>query len=146
MEWVPQAMWLTYLRIGEQTEKLRYDLAMDVTGAGAPSRVWAGLERPPAPAEPPTTTSVTAAPTTTTPTTAKPKPKPAPSTTLSSVSPTTAAPAPPTTAAAAPPAPQPEAALSSAPVTRTTSTGRGWLGAAILGRGPRAGLAAAARP
>ena len=142
MEWMPDKMWLTYLRIGEQTEKLRYDLAMDVSGAGSPSRVWAGLERPPAPAEPSTTTSVTSAPTTTNPpTTAKPKPRPAPSTTVASVSPTTAAPVPPTTAAA--PAPEPEAALSSAPVTRTTSTRRGWLVAAILGGGLGAGLTAA---
>jgi hypothetical protein len=150
MEWVPQQSWLTYLRIGEQTENLRYDLAMDVTGAGAPSRVWAGLERPPAPAEPETTTSVTAAPSTTSPTTAKPqpKPKPVPSTTLSSVSPTTVAPAPPTTTATPVPEPEPEAALSPALSTTHTpsssGTSTGWAVAAVLGGGLGAGLTAAA--
>jgi hypothetical protein len=86
MEWVPSEMWLTYLRIGEQTSQLHYDLAIDKAGAAKPSRVMAGLDAPP---PPPTTTSsvppTTAAPTSTT---AKPKPKPVP---------TTAAPAPPTT-------------------------------------------------
>jgi hypothetical protein len=90
MEWVPQSMWLTYLRIGEQTNQLRYDLAVDKAGEAKPSRVMAGLDAPP---PVPTTTSsappTTAAPT---PTTAKAKPKPAPKPT-----PTTAAPAPPTT-------------------------------------------------
>jgi Uncharacterized protein conserved in bacteria (DUF2330) len=89
MEWVPQEMWLSFLRIGEQTNQLRYDLAIDKAGEAKPSRVMAGLDAPP-PA--PTTTSsappTTAAPT---PTTAKAKP-PAPKPT-----PTTAAPAPPAT-------------------------------------------------
>jgi hypothetical protein len=89
MEWVPQQMWLTYLRIGEQTGRLRYDLAIDKSGTGSPSRVMAGLEAPPAPT---TTTSTTAAPTTTT---AKPKPKPQPK--PKPPTPTTASPAPPTT-------------------------------------------------
>jgi len=88
MEWVPSEMWLTYLRIGEQTSQLHYDLAIDKAGAAKPSRVMAGLDAPP---PVPTTTSsappTTAAPTSTT---AKPKPKPKPV-------PTTAAPAPPTT-------------------------------------------------
>ena len=88
MEWVPQEMWFTYLRIGEQSSRLRYDLAIDKVGAAKPSRVMAGLDAPP-PAPAPTT-STTAAPTTTT---AKPKPAPRPKPT-----PTTAAPAPPTTA------------------------------------------------
>ena len=88
MEWVPQQMWFTFLRIGEQTNRLRYDLAIDQAGAAKPSRVMAGLDAPP-PAPAPSTTT-TAAPTTTT---AKPKPKPKPP-----VTPTTAAPAPPTTA------------------------------------------------
>ena len=90
MEWVPSQMWLTYLRIGEQTGRLHYDLAIDKAGAAKPSRVMAGLDAPP-PA--PTTTSsappTTAAPT---PTTAKAKPRPA-----TKPTPTTAAPAPPTT-------------------------------------------------
>ena len=49
MEWVPSEMWLTYLRIGEQTNELRYDLAIDKAGAAKPSRVMAGLDEPPAP-------------------------------------------------------------------------------------------------
>src|SRR5581483_9847325 len=64
MEWVPQQMWFTYLRIGEQTSRLRYDLAIDQAGAAKPSRVMAGLDAPPPAPEPSTTT--TAAPTTTT--------------------------------------------------------------------------------
>jgi hypothetical protein len=93
MEWVPQQMWLSYLRIGEQTGRLRYDLAIDKSGTGTPSAVMAGLEAPP---EPATTTSTTAAPTTTT---AKPKPKPAPK----PPTPTTAVPAPTTTTPAVDP-------------------------------------------
>jgi hypothetical protein len=89
MEWVPQQMWLTYLRIGEQPGRLHYDLAIDKSGTGTPSRVMAGLEAPPAPEA---STSTTAAPTTTT---AKPKPKPQPK--PRPPTPTTASPAPPTT-------------------------------------------------
>ncbi|HZI36775.1 MAG TPA: DUF2330 domain-containing protein, partial [Acidimicrobiia bacterium] len=86
MEWVPEQMWFSYLRIGEQSGRLRHDLAIDKTGDHAPSAVAAGLEAPPAP-----TTSTTAAPpTTAAPTSTSTKPKPAPT-------PTTAAPAPPTT-------------------------------------------------
>jgi len=89
MEWVPQSMWLSFLRIGEQTDQLRYDLAIDKAGAAKPSRVMAGLDAPP---PTPTTTSsappTTAAPTTTTKAKPKPAPKPVP---------TTAAPAPPAT-------------------------------------------------
>ncbi|HEV7862819.1 MAG TPA: hypothetical protein VGR20_08970, partial [Acidimicrobiia bacterium] len=88
MGWVPAQMWFTYLRVGEQTGRLRYDLAIDKTGDGAPSPVMAGLEAPPAP----TTTTSPAPPTTAKPTstTAKPKPKPP-------VTPTTSGPALPTT-------------------------------------------------
>ena len=93
MEWVPQQMWLSYLRIGEQTGRLRYDLAIDKSGTGTPSAVMAGLEAPPAPT---TTTSSTVAPTTTT---AKPKPAPKPK----PPTPTTAAPTPPTTTPAVDP-------------------------------------------
>ena len=86
MEWVPEQMWFSYLRIGEQSGRLRHDLAIDKTGDHAPSAVAAGLEAPPAP-----TPSTTAAPpTTAAPTSTSAKPKPAPT-------PTTAAPAPPTT-------------------------------------------------
>ncbi len=86
MEWVPQQMWLTYLKVDEQTGRLHYDLAIDKSGTGTPSRVMAGLDAPPAP-----TTTTTAAPTTTT-AAPKPVPKPKPKPT-----PTTAAPAPSTT-------------------------------------------------
>jgi hypothetical protein len=107
MEWVPQQMWLTYLRIGEQTGRLRYDLAIDKSGTGAPSRVMAGLEAPPAP----TTTSTTAAPTTTT---AKPKPAPKPK----PPTPTTARPAPPTTTPAVDPS---LSVIVEPPVTETST-------------------------
>ncbi|HEV7534124.1 MAG TPA: DUF2330 domain-containing protein, partial [Acidimicrobiia bacterium] len=90
MEWVPQSMWFTYLRIGEQSSRLRYDLAIDKVGGAKPSRVMAGLDAPPPAPQP--TTSTTAAPTTTT---AKPRPQPRPK---PPVTPTTAAPVPPTTA------------------------------------------------
>ncbi len=96
MEWVPTEMWLSYLQIGEQTGELRYDLAVDKAGTGAPSPVLAGLEAPPAPS---TTTSVpptTAAPAPTA-TTAKAKPKPAPAPKPAKPTPTTAAAAPTTT-------------------------------------------------
>jgi hypothetical protein len=68
MEWVPSEMWLTALRVGEQADQLRYDLAVHPYGTGQPSRVAAGLERPPAP---PQSTTTTAAPSTTT---TKPRP------------------------------------------------------------------------
>jgi hypothetical protein len=92
MEWVPAKAWATYLAVGEEPSQLRYDLAIDAAGTGAPSPVMAGLEAPPAPA----TTTTTEAPTTTTApstTTSKPAPKPTP---------TTAAPSPPVTSAPAP--------------------------------------------
>jgi hypothetical protein len=92
MEWVPAKAWATYLRVGEEPSQLRYDLAIDAAGTGAPSPVMAGLEAPPAPA----TTTTTEAPTTTTApstTTSKPAPKPTP---------TTATPTPPVTSAPVP--------------------------------------------
>ena len=61
MEWVPSSMHLTYLSIGASNEQLRYDLAIDASGAGQPSWAAAGLTEPapppPAtePAPPPTT-------------------------------------------------------------------------------------------
>ena len=42
MEWVPQTMWLTAFRVGEQAGRLRYDLAVDASGRGRPSLVLAG--------------------------------------------------------------------------------------------------------
>jgi hypothetical protein len=114
MEWVPAEMWLTYLRIGEQTGRLRYDLAIDKSGTDAPSRVMAGLEAPP-------TTTTSSTPTTAAPptsTTARPRPKPP--------TPTTARPAPPTTTPAVDPSlsvivepPAPEAAPT--PVSGTVA-------------------------
>jgi hypothetical protein len=44
MHWLPtDGMWLTYLKLNEEARDLTYDLAMDVTGAGNPSPVDAGL-------------------------------------------------------------------------------------------------------
>lgn len=37
MKWVPEEMWLTYLRIEMNARNLTYDLAVDASGAGAPS-------------------------------------------------------------------------------------------------------------
>ncbi|MGI8806931.1 MAG: DUF2330 domain-containing protein [Acidimicrobiales bacterium] len=44
MEWMPQSMWLTYLRVDALPAQLTYDLAVDATGAGQPSPEAAGLE------------------------------------------------------------------------------------------------------
>jgi hypothetical protein len=65
MEWVPQSMWFTAFRVAEEAGRLHYDLAVDASGRGRPSLVWAGLRRPTKPA-PPTTarqTTTTPAPT-----------------------------------------------------------------------------------
>jgi hypothetical protein len=59
MEWVPQSMWFTAFRVGEEAGRLRYDLAVDASGRGRPSLVAAGLRRPAKPA-PPTTRPTTA--------------------------------------------------------------------------------------
>jgi hypothetical protein len=56
MEWVPTEAWLTKLRVASAAGDLRYDLAVDASGAGAPSRAAAGLEpivEAPVPVEPP---------------------------------------------------------------------------------------------
>jgi uncharacterized protein DUF2330 len=45
MEWMPQYMWLTYIRIGAQAKDLSYDLAVGVNGK-RPSAVAAGLAEP----------------------------------------------------------------------------------------------------
>ena len=37
MKWVPEEMWLTYLRIDSNARRLTYDLAIDASGAGNPS-------------------------------------------------------------------------------------------------------------
>ena len=44
MEWVPDEMWLSYLQLRIPAGSLTYDLALDASGAGAPSRVDAGFE------------------------------------------------------------------------------------------------------
>ncbi len=46
MEWVPERAWLMKLSVASLAGDLRYDLAVDTTGVGRPSRVAAGLERP----------------------------------------------------------------------------------------------------
>jgi hypothetical protein len=45
MGWMPNNMWLSYIAIGASAAELRYDLAMDVSGADRPSYVAAGLLR-----------------------------------------------------------------------------------------------------
>jgi hypothetical protein len=47
MKWLPASgMWLTYLQLRQEAGDLVYDLAIDATGAGAPSPVDAGLALP----------------------------------------------------------------------------------------------------
>jgi hypothetical protein len=46
MEWVPTSAWLTKVRIDASAEQLGFDLAIDASGAGAPSYVDAGLALP----------------------------------------------------------------------------------------------------
>jgi Uncharacterized protein conserved in bacteria (DUF2330) len=46
MDWIPSSGWLTKIAVDAQASDLTYDLAIDVSGAGAPSRVDAGLELP----------------------------------------------------------------------------------------------------
>jgi hypothetical protein len=44
MQWLPASgMWLTYMRVDANAGALKYDLAVDATGAGRPSPVAAGL-------------------------------------------------------------------------------------------------------
>ena len=52
MSWVPAKAWLTKLRIDAAAASLTYDLAVDATGSGTPSRVAAGLESPVSPVAP----------------------------------------------------------------------------------------------
>jgi hypothetical protein len=44
MDWIPSAGWLTKIEVGASAEQLRYDLAIDASGQGTPSRVQAGLD------------------------------------------------------------------------------------------------------
>ena len=46
MEWVPTSAWLTKLSVDSTVSDLNYDLAIDASGAGRPSRVAAGLQLP----------------------------------------------------------------------------------------------------
>ncbi|MFL5776997.1 MAG: hypothetical protein ACJ76W_12045, partial [Chloroflexota bacterium] len=46
MEWVPASAWLTKIAVDSSAAGLSYDLAIDASGAGAPSRVDAGLALP----------------------------------------------------------------------------------------------------
>jgi len=52
MSWVPTSAWLTKVDIDAAAPQLKFDLAIDASGAGAPSRVMAGLDLPGAPAVP----------------------------------------------------------------------------------------------
>ena len=46
MDWVPTSAWLTQVTIDAAAPRLSFDLAIDASGAGAPSRVMAGLDLP----------------------------------------------------------------------------------------------------
>ena len=46
MEWIPSEAWLTKVAVDASASQLGYDLAIDASGAGAPSRVAAGLDLP----------------------------------------------------------------------------------------------------
>ncbi len=52
MEWVPDRGWLTKVGIDAEAPQLTFDLAIDASGAGAPSRAMAGLSLPGAPVVP----------------------------------------------------------------------------------------------
>ncbi len=44
MEWIPEAAWLSKVRIDAAAGDLTYDLAIDASGQGTPSRLAAGLD------------------------------------------------------------------------------------------------------
>ena len=46
MGWIPQSGWLTQVRIDAAADQLKFDLAIDATGAKAPSLIDAGLKLP----------------------------------------------------------------------------------------------------
>ena len=46
MGWVPEEAWLSKVEIDASAPELRFDLAVDATGAGEPSRLMAGLDQP----------------------------------------------------------------------------------------------------
>jgi hypothetical protein len=47
MKWMPDNMWLSYLRVNSNAGDLVYDLAIDASGNEQPSRVAAGFTLPP---------------------------------------------------------------------------------------------------
>jgi hypothetical protein len=49
MAWIPESAWLTKVRIDAAASQLSFDLAVDASGQGTPSRVQAGLDLPAAP-------------------------------------------------------------------------------------------------
>jgi hypothetical protein len=52
MDWIPASAWLTKVRIDAAAPQLGFDLAIDASGAGVPSRVMAGLDLPNPPVVP----------------------------------------------------------------------------------------------
>lgn len=46
MEWVPESAWLSKIAIDASASQLAFDLAIDASGQGTPSRVQAGLDLP----------------------------------------------------------------------------------------------------
>ncbi len=46
MAWVPESAWLSKIRIDATASQLAFDLAIDASGQGTPSRVQAGLDLP----------------------------------------------------------------------------------------------------
>ena len=52
MGWVPTSAWLTKVAIDAAAPQLSFDLAIDASGANAPSRIMAGLDRPGVPVAP----------------------------------------------------------------------------------------------
>jgi hypothetical protein len=46
MEWVPDSAWLSKITVDATAAQLRFDLAVDASGQGTPSRIQAGLELP----------------------------------------------------------------------------------------------------
>jgi hypothetical protein len=49
MDWIPASGWLTKVAVDGEAAQLSYDLAVDASGAGAPSAVAAGLAMPGSP-------------------------------------------------------------------------------------------------
>ena len=58
MGWIPSSGWLTKVTIDAAAPDLTFDLAIDASGAGAPSRIMAGLDRPSAVVTPDRTATI----------------------------------------------------------------------------------------